>query len=782
MDRNQPRGPAAEVSATTPPMREPRTGSGARAVHVLRRAALATTISAACGLAVASAATAAEPWGFEQVSPQAKGGGAVSLVDTFQAAPDGDSLLYTATSPFEGVPTEAAPQYVRYLGARGPDAWSNRALDPPHEQGTTKSPNVMSVVGSSVNLSYALVASRRALTAGAIEGGGNLYMRNTRTGELVLVATNGNPRFAQAFLTAQGASAVSFVAEDGRSAIFSSGIPLVEAAPGPLFGQDQGSVYAWTAGGGLELKSILPDSEGGTPVPGGTGLGGESGPRNALPVGDGLAHVYFNTSPDLGAGPVYVRSGDETRAVSVSRIPGDSTDPVPGYVGAVGRDGRYMVFHTQGPDRLTPDTPIFDDDFGLAFLYRYDVVEDSLTYIGAARTFTAALSPMTHMSKDGESIVFQSNVAQGGSAVEGQKNFYVWREGSLRHVATLDTGSSASATHNQYLSLISQDGRYFAFTDNSVSLAAGFGKDIVSAKCPMVFTTSPGPCAQMYLYDFDTDELECASCRLDDLPPNGNAGDPSQGLAGTGVIRMNTHQPRILAEDGTVFFGSPDDLIPGDINGLDDVYAYRDGELRLVSRAAQGASARFLDATPDGKTVFFSTNDAIVPTDTDNSIDVYMTRQGAGYPYTPPVVEPPCVGSDCRDPFAGGGGLAPIGSLTFLASERPGPARGAAVRVSALKAVVGARATIRVRVPSAGSIRVSGASVRKSAKRATRAATYRVGVALSAKARRSLGKRGRLKVRVKVAFRSSGGARSSRTVALTFKQPKTGRRSTAGGR
>ncbi len=765
----------------TLPRREPRTQSGVRAAHILRRSALATAISAACGLAVTSAATAAESWGFEQVTPQVKGGGAVSMVDTFQAAPDGDSLLYSAVSPFEGAPAEAAPQYVRYLGVRGPDAWGNRALDPPHEQGTAASPNVMSVVGSSVNLSHALVASRRALTAGATEGGGNLYMRNTRTGELVLVATSEDPRFAQRFLTTMGASAVSFVAEDGRSALFNSSVPLVEGAPGPLFGQDQSSVYAWTVEGGLELKSVLPDAEGGTPISGGTGLGGEDGPRDSLPVGDALAHIYFNTYKDFSSGPVYVRSGDETRAVSVSRIPGDSEDPVPGFIGAVGRDGRYMVFHTQGPDRLTPDTPIFDDDSGLAFLYRYDVVDDSLTYIGADRTFTASLSPVSQMSKDGQSIVFQSNVAQGGSAVDGQKSFYVWRDGVLRYVATLDPGSSANASP-QYMRLLSQDGRYFAFTDNSVSLAAGLGKDIVSAKCPMVFTTSPGPCAQMYLYDFDTDELECASCRLDDLPPNGNAGDPFNALAGSGTVRMNTHQPRILAEDGTVFFGSADDLIPGDINGLNDVYAYRDGELRLLSRAAQGAGARFLDATPDGKTVFFSTSDAIVPTDTDKAFDVYMTREGAGYPYTPPVVDPPCTGSDCRDPFAGGGGLAPIGSLTFLAPERSGPARGAAVRVSALKAVTGAQATLRVRVPSAGSIRVSGGSVRKTTKQATKAATYRVGVALSAQARKSLGRRGKLRVRVKVAFRASGGTRSSRTVTVTFKRPKTGRRSIARGR
>jgi hypothetical protein len=743
---------------------------------------------ACLGAAVPASGRAAEPWGFEQVSPVNKGGGAVTLTDTFQAAPDGDSLLYTATAPFDGAPGEASPQYVRYLGLRGPGAWTNRALDPPHEQGTAASPNVMSVVGSSVDLSHVLVASRRALTAGATEGGGNLYMRNTRTGAYRLVATSDDPRFARNFLTTQGSHGVTFVANDGGSALFATTIPLLEGVPTDEFGLS--SVYAWTADGGLRLKSVSPDAEGGVPIPMGSNIGqSETGPRDALPVGDGLAHVYFSSSlvDNFGnvPGPVHVRSGEETRVVSVSRIPGDPADPVPSVVDAVGRDGRYLLFRTSGPDRLTPDTPTFGDPTHIRFLYRYDVFEDSLTYIAADSVDNnlRGNGPGLQMSKDGQSIAVQSTVAQGGAAVDGQQNFYVWREGSLRYVATLDMGSSGNSG-TDFFRLLSQDGRYFAFTDNSVSLAAGFGKDIVSAKCPVAFIGTPGPCAQVYLYDFDADELACVSCRPDGAPPNGHAGDPINPLVGMGIIRMNAHQPRILAEDGTVFFGSADDLVAADGNGSNDVYAYKDGQLRLVSRGAQGASSRFLDATPDGKTVFFSTDDPIVGTDTDKSVDVYMTREGAGYPYTAPVVEPPCTGGDCRDPFAGAGGLAPIGSLTFAKpDEEPARSGRATVRVSMLRAAIGSRAVLRVKVPSAGSIRVSGRAVRNAGRRATRSATYRVEVRLSAKARKSLAKRKALSVRVRVAFRSRDGKTARRTVTVRFKAPTpAGRRAAAEGR
>jgi hypothetical protein len=748
-----------------------------------RTAALAVAAGLAAVAAMAPAAHAAEPWGFEQVTPVNKGGGTVSPNDTFQAAPDGSSLLYTATAPFEGAPTESAPQYVRYFASRGEDAWHSRALDPPHDP--TALPlttlNSMMLVGSSDDLSHVLVASTRALTPGATERGGNLYMRNTGTGELTLVATHEDSRFAMQFTTTMGSLNVSYVGSDGRSALFGSEVPLVPGAPPWALGQG-GVVYSWTESGGIQAESVLPADEGGDIVPLVSKVNGSwDGPRDVIAQGDGLARIPFSVYDAGGSniGPVYARSGGETRLISFSRIPGDPTTPVPGIVRATSRDGRYTLFQTTSPsDRLTSDTPT---GLFVQMLYRHDYVTDSLEFVG---TTDGQGQGIMQMSQDGQTVAFQSTAALLPGAVDWQPNYYVWRDGTLRLVAAVEPSSDYFSYSAYFLRRLSPDGRYLAFTDNSVSLAATFGKEIVSQSCPAPWTETPGPCAQVYLYDADADggagELSCVSCRPDDAPPKGNAGDPAN--PGPGTIRMNSHQARTVTDDGTVFFTSADDLLPTDTNGLNDVYEYRDGQLRLLSRAAQGMTSRFLDASRDGKTVYLSTNDPIVGTDTDRAVDVYVTREGAGYPYTAPPVDPPCTGGDCRDPFAGGGGLAPIGSLTFVAPERSGPARGAAVRVSALRAVTGARATLRVRVPAAGSIRVSGGSVRNASRRATRAATYRVGVRLSAKARKALTRRGQLKVRVKVAFRASGGSASSRTVTVTFKQPKSKRRSMAGGR
>jgi hypothetical protein len=342
----------------------------------------------------------------------------------------------------------------------------------------------------------------------------------------------------------------------------------------------------------------------------------------------------------------------------------------------------------------------------------------------------------------------------------------VWRDGELRFVWVPDSCSSGENAGN-HLRRLSTNGRYLAFTDNSSPLVQ-FGTDNFSARCPTMFGT-PGPCDNVYLYDFDADELTCATCRPGSGPPSGNAGDPLN--KNEGAARLNTYHSRIVADDGTVFFTSPDGLVSEDGNGLDDVYAYRDGQLRLVSRAAQGMRARFLDATANGKTVFFSTDDPIVGTDNDRSVDIYMTKEGAGYPYTAPVVVPPCSGEDCRESFTPPAPSAAAGSVSFAGLGNVvgrQPATGA-VKVSKLRQAIGAGAWLRVRVPAAGRLRVSGPGVKISSRTAGKAGSYRVAVRLSKRARQRLKSDRRVRVRVTVRFAPRAGKPSTARFGMTFK-------------
>jgi hypothetical protein len=729
-----------------------------------RAGLLAAGLTAVLGMSASPALAADGQWGFEQVTPVDKGAGSVSGGDTFTAAPDGGSIIHTAMGSFDGVPSESVPMYVRYLGVRGPDSWVNQALDPAYHIGTGSGErfNIQSTIAASSDVSHVLVTSQLALTPGATQGGGNHYIRKGRTGELTLIATSTDQRLSRDVQIFTGQQAVKFVANDGRAALFASRVPLTPDAAAVTLTSGGSFLYAWRAGTGLTLESVLPASEGGGVVTEAMFYPyvGEIGEVDSAFYGDALSRVYFGT--DTG---VYLRSGGVTRAISVSRIAGDPATPVGGGVKAVVGDGRYVVFNTTGA-RLTDDTPT-----GLENpLYRYDAVTDSLTYIGSIPGRGMMNDPLVmQVAADGQTVAFRSYQQLDPAATEFAINTYVWRKGTLRFVATEDPGSDLGK-----LRYLSDNGRYFSFTDNSQARAASFGTDNVSPGCPRPFVGGAGPCEEVYVFDADEPDaakrLSCASCRTDGLPPIGPAGDPG---AASREHRLSAHQQRMVSNDGTVMFTTADPLVTQDGNGLKDVYTYRDGAVRLVSRAMPGHKSRFLEASVDGKVIFLSTSDPISPTDTDQSVDVYVTRVGAGYPYTAPVRVPACAGNDCRGPVAPLGPLvlpstdAVFGSGNVTAKPRV-PAPGSPV-VKAKTSIRGSAGSLRVRVPVGGRIVISGAGLKPASVTARSAGSYGVAVRLSSSGRRVLAKRGRVSVRVVVRLVPREGASRSVRAGLTFK-------------
>jgi hypothetical protein len=741
----------------------------------MRRSVLSALAVAACAAAGAPAAVAEQPWGFEQVSPPNKGEGVLVMTGGTRVGPGGDSLFYSARSPFAGASTESGPQLTRYVARRGADAWTNRGVDP--LLGVPSYITSYATLASSTDLSHVLVASTRALTPGATENGGNIYMRDTRTGALTLVATHPSRELAERGSNPFGAAAFTYVANDGRSALFHTGTPLVPEAAG------LGVLYSWTADAGIKAASVKPDGA----VTGGYTVGlSEVGTRDPMPDDpDALDHIYFAAtganSQNLG---LYVRSGDQSKAVSVSRLPGAPSTPVPAIPDAVSAGGRYLTFHTESlTTPLTADTPPSATSYG-SLIYRYDVTDDSLTYIGVG----APYDPVFQMTSDGQTVAFQSLAALTPGAVNDQPNIYVWRSGALRLVASPDMASNA-ASAGSFQHLLSPNGRYFAFTDNSAATAAGVGFDNASPNCKDFFGF-PAGCTEVYLFDADADsgagQLSCTSCRKDGQPPRGNAGDPKNATS-TGFIQTDHHQVQTVADDGTTFFTTADELVPEDVNGAEDAYAVRGSSVRLVSRGLAGTESRFQDATPDGKTIFFATNDAIVPGDVDRSFDMYMTRQGAGFPGAVPDVVPPCSGSDCRDGSDGGSSPPPvIGSLTFVGSDSGASSPdGPEAKVSVSKTVSGSRASLRVTVPGAGTIRVAGSGLQRSTRSVGKAARYSVKLSLTTRARATLKRKRSLTVKAQVTFTPKGGTPASQTVTVTFKQPKakaSNRRPATGGR
>ena len=745
----------------------------------VRAVVLAFGIAASLTALSLSAASAAEEpaWGYEKVTPEDKGAGIVSSLDTFMSSLDGSSLLYSTMGAFDSFPSESIPLYVRYLGSRTPGGWETRGQDVRDLLGRNTVGggaarfNIQSVLGASYDLAYMAVASSAALTPGATERGGNLYLRNTKTKALTLIATTPEAAFSDDMLTLGGQGNVKSVASDGRAALFASSVPLLPGAPAI-------ALYSWRAGKGLRLENVLPTEEGGGTVEVlTTGLNNEDGPRDSIVYDDALTRVYFSVNETGSAGGVYMRAGDETKLISRSRIPGDPPTPVPGRVDAVQGDGRYLIFHTVAP--LTESTPTTGETAGAQHLYRYDAEDESLTYVGSLPNPSSSPTDVLQASADGQSVAFTSTLALLPGANSGSVNLYVWRGGTL-HLAlatepdTMLTPYEATA----YLRQLSPNGRYLAFTDNSTILSERFGAPNIGRNCPRVFVGGAGPCTQVYVYDAEADELSCASCRRDGQAPLGDAGDPGTNAEERpqnqpGRSRFMSHLGRMVHNDGSVLFTSLDGLVAEDSNGAKDAYRWRDGQVQLVSRGLAGHDSRFLDASEDGKTVFFSTTDPIVPTDTDKSVDVYMTRPGAGFTY--PVADPvaPCSGGDCRDvsspqaPLAlpGSGGL--LGAFDAQTGTRASAA--GKPRVATRATVTGSSGFAKVTVSGPGRLSVSGKGLRSSALTVTEAGSYHLAVRLTTAAARTLSRKKRLSVGATARFAPRAGKPGTAKVALTFK-------------
>lgn len=131
-----------------------------------------------------------------------------------------------------------------------------------------------------------------------------------------------------------------------------------------------------------------------------------------------------------------------------------------------------------------------------------------------------------------------------------------------------------------------------------------------------------------------------------------------------------------MTDDGRPFFSTEDPLVPADTNEGYDVYEYVEGRPHLITSgvgttvAAGTFSSRFArpglnGVSRDGTNVYFSTFDVLVPQDRNgNQLKFYAARTNGGFAFNPPPA--PCEAAD--ECHAGSGpGLAPLANGTAAA-------------------------------------------------------------------------------------------------------------------
>ncbi|HEX5984690.1 MAG TPA: hypothetical protein VFY69_10825 [Solirubrobacterales bacterium] len=633
----------------------------------------AGSASAACpneAFRVGASALLPECRAYEQVSPVDKNGSGVLMQIEASAALSGDAANFYSATAFAGAPS--SPLMNGYIARRGADNWTTESTSAP----LTNIGNlvIFSNPANSAELDKSFQYGTTALTPGAVEGGSNIYVRDNLTGEHSLVAAKeGNALFQNTagFSTGRYLDATP----DFSHVVFTTAVQLLpEADP------NGSNVYEFT-GGELRVVNRLPD---GTVTPG----GGRAEPNGGTPwahaISDDGSRIYFN-SDDSGTTPLYMREdGATTIPISASQKTGEEGVVAPANFYAASADGSIAYFSSTS--KLT------DASTASPGLYRYDVESGQLTDLFAGLAVATGFRRVMAVSEDGSHVYFAARGALTPGSVDAGTtgaNLYLWHAGTLKHIALLP--ATARETQGPSERMASPSGDQFAFA----TVAPLSPEDPKSAACPGTSTTNE-LCRDVYNYDTATGLVTCLTCT--GAPGLGHSHLGGQEFKERG---MGDRFPLSVLEDGSVFFDTPNRLLVGDVNGVQDAYGWRQGARWLVSTGTDPAPSNFADASPDGSNVFLRTGEPLVPQDVDANNDVYVARVNGGlagqYPPAPP---PPCEGEACRSgstptpapaPSPGTEGLQaddnlPAECLALERSARAADRRAGALRGKARKA------------------------------------------------------------------------------------------------
>lgn len=273
-------------------------------------------------------------------------------------------------------------------------------------------------------------------------------------------------------------------------------------------------------------------------------------------------------------------------------------------------------------------------------LYRY--ADGQLTDLSASEH--AEVLHVLGLSPEGvyfaaKGVLTSASNANGekATAAPAEYNLYEWRDGKITFIVTPTGGEFFYGAWT-----VSPNGQYLAFTTETGLM----GFDNVD----QVETWRHDP--EIYLYSAASKQLACVSCsptgeapsargaRLPLLRPNENE---SQESAGDGA-------PNQLTNGGRLFFQTEEALLPTDSNGQMDVYEYEDGQLHLISSGSANSAAQLLDVSEEGKDVFFVSRQPLTPQDLGGEGEsniIYDAREDGGFPY---VASPPActTAESCR--------------------------------------------------------------------------------------------------------------------------------------
>jgi hypothetical protein len=617
---------------------------------------------------------------FEMVSPPDKGGAPVEALTreggVILAAEDGSAFTYVVNGALaEEVRGNRSPEMQQVLAKRGSSGWTNHDIANPNSKakGVTGG-EVPEYQFFSADLFSALVepvgqGAEPPLVEGVTQA--TIYLRDNQTGAYLPLVTEANVALGVNFSAKVHVISAS---PDLSHVVFRSAVAL-------LGGRSQPGLYEWSEGK-LHFVSMLP---GGSPARGPEPeVGYLHDPDNAISA-DGSRVVWTlpGGSAEVSRGHLYVRDTTREETIQLDAAQGVA-EPEEGSAQYqfASSDGSRVFFTDK--QRLTPDATASLSQ-GEADLYECEVL------VGAGGKLTCQLSDLTvdhspgehaavqglvfGASQDGSSVYLVAHGVLAGnpngngeSAQSGAYNLYQlhlgaegWATTFIARLSSADKEEweGAKLADTAYLTArVSPNGRYLAF----MSAAPITGYENIDAS----LQANGARDEEVFMYDSATASLRCVSCNPSGARPDGVLDQVVSGeglgllvdrrevwvghwLAGSipGWTAQSLPAPgqpgallqsRYLTDQGRLYFNSPDRLVPAAANAKEDVYEYEPagvgsclsasgGCISLISGGNSDHESAFLEATPDGSSVFFLTESHLLPQDTDTAFDIYDARE-----------------------------------------------------------------------------------------------------------------------------------------------------------
>lgn len=261
---------------------------------------------------------------------------------------------------------------------------------------------------------------------------------------------------------------------------------------------------------------------------------------------------------------------------------------------------------------------------------------------------------VVNVSEDGSHVYFVSTSQIGGEGAAGQPNLYVWsREGATTaFVATVTSADLSSGFPTIGLARWTTDVASATTATrgplNETSRSTPDGTTLAFQSRAKLTSYENAGHVEIYLYHVGDSAPSCVSCNPTGIAASGDASLATSGNNFSGALLAPIAQIPNLSEDGaTVFFESEDALVPRDTNGVRDVYEWHAGKVSLISSGKGAQPSYVYGATPDGHDVFFFTHDTLLPRDRNAGAgSIYDARIDGGF--AEPGASPSCNGDGCQ--------------------------------------------------------------------------------------------------------------------------------------